>query len=534
MMRPRLAPWMTARTTGLTLAALVVLALLVRLTFFTGFVASDDSAYLGAASQMLTRLDWSGQDLASSRIGFVAAVAAGLGVFGTRELGIVAIPLLASLATHVIVYRLATLYYGRSAALLAVGLLAVYPLNVVLSTVLVPETLLSCLMAGALLAYELADRAGRGRGLAGALSAGVLLGLAYLVKEPAALVLVAFALVWAATAVTRRHLRLAWIALPVGFALVFALAALVEYQISGELFRRAQVIAQTQARAAEVEHALHPWYLYPRSMFISAYSVGPLFYLLAGGLIWACVRRLRLPVLPVAWLLVVLGYLTFGSASLTSYVPLPKQPRYLEAITVPAILLAAPALHDFLVVVSARKRWYAVTAVTVYTVSALLCAQLTSAMERWRFQPARTAYDFVARAGLHPAYASPLLASGLFQLSGATWDVRDVRSHVCGDAGDRSLVLMVTADAADTRALPPSLDCQGWRSARELQVEPPAFLAGSLPVVRALLGHAPIPASLTAKILRTIDRDETPKSVRLLVPVTSTLGRSAGTREGAR
>ncbi len=40
--------------------------------------------------------------------------------------------------------------------------LAFYPLNIVLSTVLVPETALSCVLAGAVLAYELGRRAGIG------------------------------------------------------------------------------------------------------------------------------------------------------------------------------------------------------------------------------------------------------------------------------------------------------------------------------------------------------------------------------------
>lgn len=513
---------------ALTVGALVALALILRLTFFTGFVGSDDSAYLAAASRLANHLDWSGQDLASSRLGFVAAAAAGLAVFGTRELGIVAIPLLASLATHVIVYRLARLYYGTGTALLAVGLLALYPLDVVLSTVLVPETLLSCLMAGALLVYEVADRATGPIRLAASLSAGALIGLAYLVKEPGALLLVALALVWAVTAVRRRHLELAWLAVVGGFALVFALEAIIEYQATGVPFYRAHVVTATQLRAAEVEQTLHAWYLYLRSMFFSVYSVGLLFYLLAGSLCWAALRRLHLPPAPVAWLLVLLGYLTFGSASLTSYVPLPKQPRYLEAITVPAVLLAAPALRDALALPGARRRAYGLTAVLLYAASALLCAQFTSAMERWRFQPARAAYDLVAATGLHPVYASPGLANGLFQLSGARWNVRHVRRHDCGDTGGSALVLWVVPDATATPAPPPRPGCDGWRLAREVPIEPPPFVARSLPVIRTVLGHAPIPAPLTAKLLRTVARHEGARSVRLFLPSTSAVVRNVG------
>lgn len=512
---------MSRRSIALGVLAFVALAMVVRLAFFTGFVGSDDSVYLEAGADLAQRGHWLGKDLASSRLGFVVATAGAIKLFGMNEFGAIAVSYLAALALLIEVFFLARLYFGDRAGVLAVALLALYPLNIVLSTILVPEILLGCLMAGAVLAYETSRRqVSLVPKALGAVGAGVLLGIAYLVKEPAALLIAGLGLAWTVLAIKDRRIEAAWVGVIAGFVLVVGAESLVRFATTGsgafERFRiSSQTIAFGQATWQE-ERDLAPWYLYPRSMFVSFYQVGLLFYLLVAALGIAVVKRMRLPLALVVWLGVVLGYLAFGSVSFTQYVPLPKQPRYLEAITVPAIVLTAGVLAPYLGRLSAARP-VAWTALTAYAVAGVLCAFFTSTMEQWRFAPARAAYASLSREALTPVYASQRVANGLYQLSGTRWYVRQSLTQACGE--NTKLALVVWSVPAATSARPPSpgAGCAGWTPGPELQVAPPSTVSGALAAARGLVDRLPVPGFVTSKIHLTLARQEATPVVRILV-----------------
>lgn len=500
----------------LALGALLVVAVVLRLVFFTGFVGSDDSDYLDAAVKLAERGQWRGQDLASSRIGFVGAIAATMRIFGSGEVATVSLPLAASLATHVLVYALGALYFGRGIALLAVALLAPYPLNVVFSTILVPETLLSCLMAGGLLAYEVGARSAGSRRSLLALAAGVLLGLAYLVKEPGALLLAALMLSWLADAIARRRLQPIWLAVVVGFVAVLTAEMLVGYLASGSAFARLHISADStvlSAAISESEREARPWGVYPRSMFFSIYAVGFFFYLVIAALVWSSVRGLRLPRLLLLWLAVLLGFLAFGSVSLTSYAPLPKQPRYLEAVTVPAVLLCAPFVHRLLSVAGGLRRALVGLALATYIASAILCAAFTSSIEQSRFSPIRSVTAFLATQGLTPLYASPRVADGLFQLSGTRWPVRQIRSQACGPNTPASMSVWSARSPSGVPS--PDSRCDAWAIIYRLQVAPSAFARASLTFARRINDSLAGASPLTAKVARTIARHEMSGEIKI-------------------
>jgi 4-amino-4-deoxy-L-arabinose transferase-like glycosyltransferase len=499
---------------------LVALAMVLRLVFFTGFVGSDDSVYLEAGADLVQRGHWLGKDLASSRLGFVAATAGAIKLFGMNEFGTIAVSYVAALALLIEVFFLARLYFGDRAGVLAVALLALYPLNIVLSTILVPEILLGALMAGAVLAYETSRRrVAPAPKVLGAVGAGVLLGIAYLVKEPAALLIAGLGLAWAVLAIKDRRIEAAWVGVIAGFVLVMGAESLVRFATTGGAFERFRISSQTIAFGQatwQEERDLAPWYLYPRSMFVSFYQVGLLFYVLVAALGIALVKRMRLPLALVVWLGVVLGYLAFGSVSFTRYVPLPKLPRYLEAITVPAIVLAAGVLAPYLGRVSAARP-VAWTALGAYAVAGVLCAFFTSTMEQWRFAPVRAAYASLSREALTPVYASQRVANGLYQLSGTRWYVRQSLTQACGE--NTKLALVVWSVPAATTARPPSpgTGCAGWMPGPELQVAPSSTVSGALAVARGLVDRLPVPEFVTSKIHVTLARQEATPVVRILV-----------------
>jgi hypothetical protein len=226
---------------------------------------------------------------------------------------------------------------------------------------------------------------------------------------------------------------------------------------------------------------------------------------------------MRLPLALMVWLVVVLGYLTFGSVSFTQYVPLPKQPRYLEAITVPAVVLTAGVLAPYFARPS-PARPAAWTALCAYAVAGVLCAFFTSTMEQWRFAPVRAAYESLSREALTPIYASQRVANGLYQLSGTRWYVRQSLTQACGENTKLALIVW-SVPAAATTARPPSpgAGCPGWAPGPELQVAPPSTVAAALGVTRALVDRLPVPDFVTAKIHVTLARQEVTPVVRILV-----------------
>jgi hypothetical protein len=493
----------------------VLLGAALRVLFFIGFIGSDDTDYLKAAVRLAQHFEWSPTNVRVDRIGFVGATAGLIWVFGLTEFVIVSISLWASLATHVLVYALAKVCYREAGVgLVAAALLAFYPLNVLHATTLVPESLLSCAMAGALLVYTLSLRAEGAKRLVLSLLAGAAIGIGYLIKEPGALLLGAVGVTWIAPLIRQRRIQLAWVALIVGFVAVLAMEALLLYLAAGTAAVRLDSGAQAGGRAPQF-----PWYLYLRWMFASFYSVGVLFYLMVAALLWSCAHRIRLPALLVAWLVVVLGYMTFGSVSLRTYVPPAQQPRYLEAVTVPVVLLTAGVVVGVFRTGGVTKRALVVAALGGYGIVGLLCMQLTSAVERWKFEPVRVVESDLKRNRMVPLYASTRLANGLFQLSGAGWRPRYLEASTCGGHTQSWSVLVVPEAEAGVTRVTPAPECVGWVLWRRIEIRPPVAISGGLRMVRAGLDLSPMPQGIRDKMLGTIERHAAMREVNLLIPV---------------
>lgn len=504
----------------LVLAALLVLAAFVRLTLFTGFIGSDDSSYLASALDLIDGR-WTGADHFASRLGFVAPVAGIVWLLGTSEFATVTLPLLVSLLVLVVVWRLGEIYFDRPSAILAVLLLTFSANNVVISSMLVPDTLMSLLMAASALAWEEAGRRRPAHRLMGMILAGVFLGLAYLVKEPGALLGCAFVLVAGLAVLRTGRFDPAWGGFAAGVVVVLlVLEPLAQFVLSGSYHARTGLVSRAVAHEfADPGHAQsYVWSEYLRSMFVSVYQSGVLYYLLAGALVVAALARRPLPLLPIAWIGILLGYLSIGSASFSSYVPLPKQPRYLESIAVPTVLLASGMLRDLWRSPRVLARAGVVAAVGAHMVVGVLCAQFATSALRWDFEPARATYQLLVDRDLVPLWAQHRLANGLYQLSRTRWRVAHWRQASCV-AGDPEAVMVLSVPAsvsvsAPSRAAPP---CDEWRQLQTVELRPPSNAIFDLARVVALNPY--LPASVTSRFRHTLEtKIQARRTVHVFVP----------------
>jgi 4-amino-4-deoxy-L-arabinose transferase-like glycosyltransferase len=117
----------------------LAVALVLRLVFFTGMVRGDALSYTHAAyylSQGVFDLGaWEGM----SRLGLYLPVAILFRLFGPSEFATLSFPMLSSLASGVFVYLIAKMFGGKSAGLIAAFIWTFLPLDIHLSTTLLPD-----------------------------------------------------------------------------------------------------------------------------------------------------------------------------------------------------------------------------------------------------------------------------------------------------------------------------------------------------------------------------------------------------------
>jgi 4-amino-4-deoxy-L-arabinose transferase-like glycosyltransferase len=490
------------------LCALAVVALGVRLTFFTGLFGDDDTAYASAATALRDGRLAVGADLVSLRVGLLALAAGSYALLGVSEVASVMPALLASIATLFVVYGIALLLHGPSAAAIAGLLYALSPLNVLFSTTLLPELPMALAVSLAVLLVLLAERCVTSTARAAlAFLGGITAGAGYLMKEPAALIVVVLALVGAPRLL--RGDRTGWLyLLPlVGFGVVLLGEAICYHSHYGDLLHRFGGIARAQATAtasSERERELQSWRVYPRAMFVVVNQVGLLFWWLAGFGVIAMTRRLPTPPLLLCWFALLLGYLQFGSTSLTSYHPLPKQPRYLEAVTAPTVLLLGIWIAEWARRSSSRVRLRKLAiALVPYAVTSLGFIALSHIDLRTVFRPVRETAPVLASLALRAVSATPLLADGLPLISSQAGPVgrpcRHCKAGPCGRAPELGAGEVWAVPITTSGPVPAVDDCQQWRVLLHIPVHlsrPERWVISGLADIAA---RVPLPDSLTRR-----------------------------------
>ncbi len=168
----------------------LVFALALRLIYFFGILEGDDAEYVDRAYYIsqhglagLKDLD----DLpGSNRPGQYLPTALIFRLFGVSELSTALFPLLASLITCYLIYRIGRLLISEEAGLLSAFLWAIFPLNIFLATQLDPEGPLTMATTGAMYSLMLSNTRDKPVSKIGLYFLSlVLIGWAYLIKQSA-------------------------------------------------------------------------------------------------------------------------------------------------------------------------------------------------------------------------------------------------------------------------------------------------------------------------------------------------------------
>jgi 4-amino-4-deoxy-L-arabinose transferase-like glycosyltransferase len=326
--------------TGASLAVIVGLGAAIRAWAMGGLefgLGADDAGYVAVAQNLANGVLPDGEaQWFGARAAFLWPVALVFRVFGADDYAAVAWPFIASLLCIPAAYLVARELAGRRPALVAAGLVAFAPIDVLWATRLRPDAVMPAFVA---LAVWAALRARRGdRSWAWLVLAGALTGLAWSARETAlVMVPVVIMAAWPA-------LRGAWRgigAYAAGLAIV-PLALVAVFAVDG----RPLWPLTTTAGAGAFRSPAAGWDATTAYLAQMVTAVGdarsPLFLMLPLVLIAASVAlvlRIRAAALPAAWLGFAMAYLEFGTL-----VSVDKPLRFLTLLTVPAALLVAIAL----------------------------------------------------------------------------------------------------------------------------------------------------------------------------------------------
>jgi hypothetical protein len=327
------------RNVAILCLAILVFSGAVDLFFYTGYYASDDTRYLRAAQQIVTEGTLPAQpDAAARRLAIVGWNALVAWLFGFH------VPLIAG--SYVVFHQLANLLtfalgrrlFDDSVALLATYCTAMTPLAVTFSTTVLPDLPLTCFLLLSLLlflsSYDLRARDRTALAWLAMFAAGLSVGCGWMAKETALVVLPFYFVVWLGLEQFRltRSALVAGSVFALGLIAAFAAEWAILSTLTGHSYTRLQWAVGLRAGAAAV--AKRPEGIYPLERL--TFIVGHLrtwfvntrfdYILLACALIYPFLRGRKLTIWGLA--LWFFAFHTWGSTSLSRYLPPPLQARY--------------------------------------------------------------------------------------------------------------------------------------------------------------------------------------------------------------
>jgi 4-amino-4-deoxy-L-arabinose transferase-like glycosyltransferase len=342
------------RVRWMVYGALAVLALALRLACSTGLVGSDDLYYAtyakalaeGQYATVLGQLRGVEHTHYALRYGILLPLAAIYKLFGVGEWTTILLPLTASTLSVALLAAIACRMYDLRVAIIAGLLYATFPIQLEFASVLEPEPIAECFALLGVLAYLYARR-GTYSGLW--FVTGVLMGSAYLTKEAAAFIGLAFFL----HAALQRQWRGALL-IALGLLSVVVLEHAYYYFVWNDVLFRPHSTQLYQLPQSDsfflprLELKYRLFYKYPEAMLVPDLRMGlhSVACLAWAGIALILARRRGFSMLGL-WAVIPWLYLNFGSWSLTHYAPLPKDPRYLEFTYPPLMILSAVALSRF-------------------------------------------------------------------------------------------------------------------------------------------------------------------------------------------
>jgi len=361
----KIISYIKGHKTFFILILILVFALFLRLYFFSGFQLTDDPVYCYYANKVLDGEFYFGNDIEgmvlmridpimTCRLVQIYQTAISFYLFGINSYSIAIYPLLASLGSIIVIFYLGKIIFNEKIGLLSAFLLSIFPLNIAYATWSMPDVPIAFYCALSALLFIKADRIKPQkfkqidkRKILFLLS-GIIIGISYLHKVSGAVILLVLVALMLYNTAKKRKIDYDYIYLFIGLGIILLIEGIFYYLNNGDFFTRYNVLT-TRYRFWETSINSDFTY-YPRNMFYlnDDWSVnwtdpyhahyGLFYFFIIGSMIYIFVKKRKKALIPLFWFLISFLYLEFGSSSITSYLPLVKNWRYLTVLTISGLL----------------------------------------------------------------------------------------------------------------------------------------------------------------------------------------------------
>jgi len=338
-------PSKAAGNAGIVLLLIVIFGIIIRLIFFSGIGTSDDLAYTGYAHS-LSKGEIKGDTLTlSTRLGLIYPLSVLYSLFGVNDFSSVLFVLLAAIGNIILVFYFGKLLFNENVGLISAFLLSIFPLEVVYSTKLFSDIPSAFFMALGVYLFLYSEKKTPNPLLY--VISGLSIGIGYLIRESALLI----GLFFIFYILYKRQIKKEYFLVPIGVLAIFALEALVFYQLTGNPFFRWEESQKYLAEAVKVHNYFgrldFPSGLFHYPYIILASKLLSLFYIfIFAAVVYCIIYKRKRSYEMLLWFIPLLLYLSFGSSSFSEYIPFKAADRYLEIVTVPGILLLGFFLQE--------------------------------------------------------------------------------------------------------------------------------------------------------------------------------------------
>jgi len=332
-----------------TLLFLIVLfGLFLRLIFFSGMGISDSLVYSKTANDINEGkgIDPESTLTLSTRIGLIYATAFSYNLFGINDFSSVLFVLMTSIGNIILIFYFGKLLFDEKIGLVAAFLLSFFPLDVVYATKLVSDMPSAFFMALGVYLFLHSEMKKMRYGV-GYFLAGISIGLGYLIRETALLIALFFVVYIA----YKRRIRKEYFLVPLGVLIIFIIESLIFLSLTGDPFYRIHASQQYLADAVAKHNYFgrldfptglfhYPW------LFLTNSLLAPFYIFIFISMLYSLVQKKKETSAILLWLIPLILYLSFGSASLTQYIPFRAVDRYTSIVIVPGILLLSFLLSE--------------------------------------------------------------------------------------------------------------------------------------------------------------------------------------------
>ena len=354
---------------SLLLLLIVLFGIFLRLIFFSGMGISDDLAYSKAAHDIMqgNGIDPNSTLTLSTRLGLIYPTIFFYKLFGVNDFSSILFPLLTSIASIILIFYFGKLLFNEKIGFIAAFLLSFFPLDVVYATKLNSDLPSAFFMALGVYLFLYSEKIGKLK--INYILSGIFIGIGYMIRESALLI----ALFFIVYILPKKKIKKEYFLVPVGVVIIFIAESFIFFSLTGDPLFRSNA-SQGYLEEASIAHNYFGRLDFPTGLFHYPWlfltnNLLSFFYVLVFiAVIYLLYCKRKETSKMMFWLIPLLVYLSFGSASLIRYIPFRAVDRYTSIFTIPAIIILAVFLAEKRGII---RRWVMPFAITLLLISSI-------------------------------------------------------------------------------------------------------------------------------------------------------------------